>query len=220
MSNFRSFGATKFIARASEEGFAAVVAASERSSVALPLWHELSSEIYALSPEASLSIGKPTDGHTSAYYPSSPPPSDEQVDEVQALCDAAGISTLNTRLSRTSDTELVLLIASVSELPSSFPKSLKSDKLGFTVRLESGDYSDALGRVNSALREARKHARDDNQRQMLEKYEESFETGDIEAHKQGSRHWVKDVGPVVESYIGCVCGLLLSYGFSSSTGAS
>lgn len=220
MSNFRSFGATKFIARASEEGFAAVVAASERSSVALPLWHELSSEIYALSPEASLSIGKPTDGHTSAYYPSSPPPSDEQVDEVQALCDAAGISTLNTRLSRTSDTELVLLIASVSELPSSFPKSLKSDKLGFTVRLESGDYSDALGRVNSALHEARKHARDDNQRQMLEKYEESFETGDIEAHKQGSRHWVKDVGPVVESYIGCVCGLLLSYGFSSSTGAS
>ncbi|KPV75592.1 uncharacterized protein RHOBADRAFT_26952 [Rhodotorula graminis WP1] len=204
LSNFRSFGATKFIARASEEGFAAIVAASERSSVALPLWNELSGEIYALKPEASLSIGKPTDGHTSAYYPSSPPPSDEQVDEVQALCDAAGISTLNTRLSRTSDTELVLLIASVGKLPASFPESLKSDKLGSTVRLEAGDFSDALGRVNAALREARKHARDDNQRQMLEKYEESFETGDIEAHKQGSRHWVKDVGPVVESYIGFI----------------
>ncbi|TNY19974.1 peptidase family M49-domain-containing protein [Rhodotorula diobovata] len=204
LSNFRSFGATKFIPRAAQDAFAAVVAAAERSSVALPLWKELASEIYALTPEASLSIGKPTAGHTSAYYPSSPPPSDAQVDEVQALCDAAGISTLNTRLSRVSDTELLLLVASSGDLPASFPKSLKSDKLGFTVRLEARDYSDALGRVNEALHEARKYVRDENQGQMLEKYEESFATGDIEAHKQGSRHWVKDVGPVVESYLGFI----------------
>jgi dipeptidyl-peptidase III len=30
----------------------------------------------------------------------------------------------------------------------------------------------------------------------------SFETGDMEAYKEASTHWVKDVGPVVESYIG------------------
>jgi len=37
---------------------------------------------------------------------------------------------------------------------------------------------------------------------MLEAYVESFRTGSIEKHKEGSKHWVKDVGPVVESYIG------------------
>ncbi|GAA5840820.1 hypothetical protein JCM11251_001705 [Rhodosporidiobolus azoricus] len=204
LSNFKSFGATKFIPRVSDHAFEAVVKAAERSSIALPLWEELKTEIYALSPEASLSIGKPSGGHTSAYYPSTPAPSDEQVDEVQSLADKAGVSTLNTRLSRISDKELVLHIASVSNLPSTYPKKLVSEKLGFECRLKAGDYKDALSKVNAALREARKHARDENQTKMLEKYEESFEHGDIEAHKDGSRYWVKDVGPVIESYIGFI----------------
>lgn len=129
---------------------------------------------------------------------------------MQALCDAAGISTLNTRLARESDSQLVLLVASATDLPASYPKSLRSDKLGFDVRLEARDYADALAKVNAALSEARKYARNENQDKMLEKYVESFETGDIEAHKDGSRHWVKDVGPVVESYIGCVFRLIFS----------
>lgn len=189
LANFRSFGATKFIPRASKGSFEAIVKASERADTALPLWDQVKEEIYSLEPEASLSIGKPSAGHVSAYYPSAPAPSDEQVDEVQALCDAAGISTLNTRLSRESDSQLVLHVASAASLPSSWPKSLKSDKLGFEARLQAGDSADALEKINAALSKAREFARDDNQGKMLDKYVESFKTGDIEAHKDASRHW-------------------------------
>jgi len=39
---------------------------------------------------------------------------------------------------------------------------------------------------------------------MLDHYIKTFRTGDIEAHKDSQREWVKDKGPVVETNIGYV----------------
>ena len=73
------------------------------------------------------------------------------------------------------------------------------------------------------ISQAKKYTANDIQSNMIESYIKSsvttsvlfshslwsnvtkrFETGSIKDHKDGSRWWVKDVGPVVESYIG-VC---------------
>lgn len=42
LANFKSFGATKFIPRVSDAALEAVVSASERSDIALPLWNSVS----------------------------------------------------------------------------------------------------------------------------------------------------------------------------------
>lgn len=154
--------------------------------------------MYAHDDEAALLIGNPSQGHTSNYYSRDPPPSDAEVEEVQALCDAAGVSTLNTRLAKEPDGRLRLRVASAEALPKTWPKTLKSDKLGFTLTLEPWDFAMHLSGVVSALREAVKYAGDANRAKMLEHYADSFRGGDYKAHDEASKLWVKDVGPVVE----------------------
>lgn len=120
---------------------------------------------------------------------------------IQSLADAAGVSTLNTRLTKKSATEFTLHIASASTtLPTSYPATLSSGKM--TCDLQGGDFSSALTSTNDALKEAIKYAANQNQAGTLVDYSRCFETGDIEAHKDGSRKWVKDVAPAVETYIG------------------
>ena len=46
------------------------------------------------------------------------------------------------------------------------------------------------------------YAADDTQVAMLEAYIHSFAVGSVDSHKEGSRHWIKDKGPIVET---CVC---------------
>ncbi|KAF8451160.1 peptidase family M49-domain-containing protein [Boletus edulis BED1] len=205
--NYKSFGFTKIIPRISEDDFAKVVAASPNASNAVPLFDQLRAHIYSTTPENSLSIGKRSEGHVSNYYLGEVI-TDEEVATVQQAAEKLGVDIMNTRVCKNGPRDFTLLVASVQKQPSTFHELTSQAKL----TVEYGDFSESLTRVVAALKEAKKYTANDNQTAMLDGYVKSFETGSIEEHQKGSIAWVKDIGPVVESYIGFIETYVDPYG--------
>ncbi|KAJ2984708.1 hypothetical protein NUW54_g10409 [Trametes sanguinea] len=208
--NYKSFGFTKIVPRLPEEKFAAVVEKSANAANAVPLWKELKDHIYQLVPESSNFIGKRSEGHVSNYYLGEPP-SDEEVAAVQDAAEKLNINILNTRVRKDAPDNFTLLVASAESRPKATHEiQILGNKAKLSV--EYGDFSDALQKTVAALTEAKKYAANDHQVAMLDGYIESFKTGSVEAHIKASEHWVKDIGPVVESYIGFVETYVDPYG--------
>ncbi|KAJ7940644.1 aflatoxin-detoxifizyme [Mycena leptocephala] len=205
--NFKTFGFTKIVPRTNSAKFEAVVKSSAKSAEATPLWDSLKEHIYAVTPDAALFIGKPNQGHISNYYLGETI-SDDEVADIQATAEKLGIDMLNTRVKKENGTSFILLVASAKLQPDDTVDFGKGRQL--TVRY--GDMQKPLAKAVSALQEAKKYAQNAHQTAMIEGYIKSFESGSIQDHKDASTHWVKDVGPVVESYIGFVETYLDPYG--------
>ncbi|KAI0934329.1 hypothetical protein AcV5_006205 [Taiwanofungus camphoratus] len=208
--NYRSFGFTKIVPRIREDRFASVVENSANVAQASALWNELKDHIYQVLPESSNFIGKRHLGHVSNYYLGDPI-LDEEVAAVQAAAEKIGIDVLNTRVRKNGPNDFTLLVASANLQRTSLHEIKILDK-GAKLSVEYGDFAEPLKKAAAALKEAKKYVANDHQAAMLDGYIESFETGSIEAHKKGSVEWVKDVGPVVESYIGFIETYVDPYG--------
>ncbi|KAF9052626.1 aflatoxin-detoxifizyme [Panaeolus papilionaceus] len=208
--NFKSFGFTKIIPRISPEKFENVIAQSANKDKLQALWDNLKDHIYALNPESSLFIGKRNLGHISNYYLGEVI-NDDEVAAVQSAAEKIGIDVLNTRVLKNGPNDFTLLIASASTQP---PALHEIDAQGSKAKLtvQYGDFSEDLSKVVKYLKEAHKYTANENQSKMIEAYIRSFETGSIDDHKEGSTYWVKDVGPVVESYIGFIETYVDPYG--------
>ncbi|KAK7198855.1 metallo-peptidase, Clan M-, Family M49 [Novymonas esmeraldas] len=190
--NYISFGDTKFIPSIPKEKFASLVSSSAGQPTLDPA---LLDAIYDLR-EDKRTLGFPSKG-VSAYY--GPTITHEDIVAANDFLAAKKMSGINTRVFKQEDGTLVVRVAAVTE------RSVPAEQHnGRAFVLHYGDYSKEMERVVRELHLARQYAENETQVRMLDHYIEHFTNGDVDAHKESQREWVKDVGPIVESNIGFI----------------
>jgi dipeptidyl-peptidase III len=151
------------------------------------------------------SLGFPSKVAQSAYYPGSDVLNRNEIAAISCLMEQQKVLPENTRVrkdkSLTGETLYKVLQASTFEDSRSEKAYLSTE---IQVILKQGDHKNELSKICEELRLASKYAANDIQRQIIELYIESFETGDLEIYRDALRSWVRDIGPKVEHIIGFV----------------
>ncbi|MEQ2279318.1 bifunctional diacylglycerol diphosphate phosphatase/phosphatidate phosphatase [Ameca splendens] len=212
MGNYKSFGDTKFIPNLPKDKLEALVRASqafqENPTAMEALWSSSSCLIYSLE-ERQKQLGLGNKGITT-YFSGNCCLEDAEL--AQRFLDSKKLSAYNTRLFKRDNGGkpcYEVRLASAVQKDCAVDGECESSCGSFNFEdkefiVKRGDYSPLMEKVCHYLQQAQAYAANENQKKMLEEYRRSFEFGSIEAHKEGSRYWIKDKGPIVESYIGFI----------------
>uniref|UniRef100_A0A2K6GMN5 Dipeptidyl peptidase 3 n=1 Tax=Propithecus coquereli TaxID=379532 RepID=A0A2K6GMN5_PROCO len=213
MGNYKSFGDTKFVPNLPKEKLERVILGSEAAQrhpeKVRGLWQACGELMFSLEPRLRhLGLGK--EGITT-YFSGNCTMEDAKL--AQDFLDSQNLSAYNTRLFKEVDREgkahydvrLASVLGTEPALDSEVTSKLKSYEFrGSHFQVTRGDYAPILQKVVEQLEKAKAYAANSHQEQMLAQYVESFTQGSVDAHKRGSRFWIQDKGPIVESYIGFI----------------
>nr|CAD7401438.1 unnamed protein product [Timema poppensis] len=87
-------------------------------------------------------------------------------------------------------------LAAIETSPDVIPEA---DFKGSKFVVTKGDYSPIMKLLVQHLGKAKEHAANDFEKKMLDHYQKSFTTGSLDAHKDGSRQWIKNKDPIIET---------------------
>lgn len=201
LSNYNSFGANKFIPRLPEGQFWKILSSNPQyahkgfyAAKFDYLYPLIKKELYDMSAKYA-QIGFPDKGGVTAYF--SRDMTDEDHDIVERFLQQQKIDILNTRAFKQEHGYLIT-VASI-QISSSLHRFE-----GHQFKMQKGEFGFILKEMNTHLEKTLHYAANENQTVMLEKYIESYLTGDIEAHKDSQRAWIKDKNPIVESNMGFI----------------
>lgn len=196
--NYKGFGDSKIIPGIEAERFEALLKVSPVWGELKELWEDLKETIYDLNPGKTC-LGYPPQGCTT-YLSKNCDSSDSE--RVQNWLKTQQIQCYNTRLFKTiKDDQVVYEIRQAAKETG----ELKRESDGkYTYLVTKGDYSPLMGKIAGHLQDALPHVANTTQANMLNHYIKSFVSGSLDDHIEGSRFWIKDKSPAVETYIGFI----------------
>ncbi|XP_055953137.1 dipeptidyl peptidase 3-like [Argiope bruennichi] len=210
MGNYKGMGDSKFIPNLPEEKFKKLLLASKFAKEDPTHLDRLLSSclesIYSLK-DSLCRLGFPSNGITT-YFSKNISKEDDEI--VKNFMKEKGIEAWNTRLFKVTDeigkSCYEIRLASVLQTGDEEDRDIlcEDNMNGHKFIITRGDYSKLLAIVNHYLAIAKEYAANENEIKMIENYIHSFKTGSLDAHKNGSRYWIKDKGPAIESYIGFI----------------
>lgn len=205
MGNYKGFGDLKFVPGVSDEKMGKLISlskAGQKDMQVLKLWSECRERMYSLE-SSERCLGFAPKG-TTTYFSANCTEDDSK--RVQQLMIRNKIEGYNNRAFKLEDGTYEVRFASIrdTEDPEEAEFLKNYDSCDGKLKLTRGDYSPILREVNHHLNDAKAFVANETERQMLEEYIRSFRSGDLKAHKEGSRFWIKNKGPVVETYIGFI----------------
>ncbi|KAK6058892.1 peptidase family M49 [Cooperia oncophora] len=201
--NYRGFGDTKIVPAVDVAKIDALVQlslAQETSPSFISTWEKVKPLITSLE-ESQLRLGFGNEGVT-CYH--SENVTREDATKVDRYFKARNIESWNSRLFKDPETKDGKTVYRVKLASSKTDGATEEEFEDSIVVTERGDYSPLMARACASLKKAIDSAANENQKKMISKYVEHFTEGDIKSHKDGSRFWIKDVDPVIESYIGFI----------------
>lgn len=212
LGNFNSFGDTKFIPRCTQGHFFSLLKQAGLDKKAKPAtngcpfktYKELVEiGVYAVDAKSAM-LGFPDLGHTTAYYFNCVSKADMQLLQKEVFA-ALDIMPENIRVKKGDDGNFVILVASAKKkVAENYPTGPVKLSNGRTVKFQFGDHNREMKMIAGYLKKAKEYAANDTQRKMMEEYIKHFTTGDMKAHKESQKLWVKDLAPVVETDTGFI----------------
>ncbi|XP_076166727.1 dipeptidyl peptidase 3 isoform X2 [Ptiloglossa arizonensis] len=208
--NYKSFGDSKIIPNMPKEKFETIIKVSkaykDNSKDIEDIWNKIQNVMYSIKGKLkSLGLG---DKGVTTYFSANC--TDKDAELVNEFMQGKELESYNARcfkrINKTAgimDTYEIRLASVKTDndsnitLPEEVFKNAK-------FKITRGDYSKLLIPVVDNLQRATKYAANEIEKNMLNKYVEHFTTGSLQAHKDGSRFWIKDKGPVIETYIGFI----------------
>ena len=203
MGNYKGFGDSKIVPNITADAFEKIVKASAahgKDSAAMEeLWGSVKTPMYALS-ERERQLGLGEKGVTT-YFSANCDQGDS--DKINRYFKLRNLEGYINRALKTVDGNG----KNVYEIRNAAVNRAVLSEEEFedaSFRVTTGDYSPLLALVNENLKKAAEFAGRDEEKAMLLGYVKSFEEGSLAAHKDGSRHWIRNKGPAVETYIGFI----------------